>query len=143
MMQEVVNRLRRAGYKVTPQRVAIFEALLSRRDHPSAEVLFDEIRDRFPSISKATIYNTLHLLEKIGAIQELGFDDGTARYDTNVAFHVNLTCRSCGKIVDIEDDHLEQAWNKMVAATGATPTGRRLDLYHVCEACKATAPARG
>lgn len=132
---ELMALLRRAGFKVTPQRLAICEFILSRDDHPNAETVFAEMQQRYPAISRATIYNTLHVLEEASLIEKLGFDDGTSRYEPDRSFHVNLVCKRCGKILDIKHEQLEKAWLDMVASTGVQPVGQRLDLYHECLDC--------
>nr|MDO8088130.1 Fur family transcriptional regulator [Candidatus Sigynarchaeum springense]MDO8116455.1 Fur family transcriptional regulator [Candidatus Sigynarchaeota archaeon] len=133
---DLIERLRSEGYKVTPQRLAICELILGRKDHPNAESIFVEIRKKYPSMSRATIYNTLHLLKKIGLVQEIGFDNGTTRFDPDTSVHINLVCRSCGKIVDVKDDQVEKAWLAMVAKVGVRPMGQRLDLHHQCDDCR-------
>lgn len=133
--KELIERLRRSGFKVTPQRLAIFEYILSRKDHPSAERVLVEIQKLHPAISRATIYNTLHLLKQIGMIQELGSGESMTRFDPDMSIHINLICQICGKIVDIKDKELEMAWIKMATKAGVKSVGQRLDLYYICEDC--------
>lgn len=133
---DLIERLRNDGYKVTPQRLAICEFILGRKDHPNAENIFVEIRKKYPSMSRATIYNTLHLLKRIGMLQEIGFDNGTTRFDPDTSVHINLVCRSCGNIVDFKDDQLEKAWLAMVVKAGVKSMGQRLDLHYQCDDCR-------
>jgi Fur family peroxide stress response transcriptional regulator len=134
---DIIKRLRDNGHKVTPQRLIICEFIINRKDHPNAEQILVEIQKQYPTISRATIYNTLHVMNKVGLIQELGFDDGTTRYEPDLAFHINQICRKCGKIVDMKDQNVERAWNEMLASINITPIGQRLDLYYTCDACEA------
>src|SRR5438552_6188610 len=93
--------LRRAGLRLTPQRVAIVRALLGE-SHPTAAEVYEAVRRRFPALGLATVYATLNTLVALGQIHELPFADA-ARYDANTAPHVNLVCTRCGQITDFVD----------------------------------------
>ncbi len=134
---EIIKRLRDGGHKVTPQRLAICEFIMNRNDHPNAEQILVELQKQHPTISKATIYNTLHVMNKAGLIQELGFSSGITRFEPDLDFHINQVCQECGTIVDMKDHSVEKAWNGMIASNNITPTGQRLDVYIICGACKA------
>ncbi|HME55977.1 MAG TPA: Fur family transcriptional regulator [Candidatus Lokiarchaeia archaeon] len=134
----MADRLRQSGLKVTPQRLAICKYILSRTDHPNTDDVLVEMQKQYPAISRSTVYNTLHTLKQIGLLQELCLENDVTRYDPDTGIHVNMVCRSCGKIVDIKDAELETAWRKMVAKTSVIPVGQRLDLYYECENCTKT-----
>lgn len=104
-MNDVQRRLetyKRLGLKLTPQRLAILEFLEQTREHPSAEDIYNALRDRFPSMSFATVYNTLEVLMEKGLIKELGIDSSKKRFDPFLHPHHHFICRKCGKILDIE-----------------------------------------
>lgn len=67
--QELTALLRQNGYKVTPQRLAVYEALANTKQHPSAEMLFGTLQPKYPSMSFATVYKTVEILNKLGLIQ--------------------------------------------------------------------------
>jgi len=96
--QQLITKLRSKGYEVTPQRLAICKLILSSKDHPSAEQIYQEVKKTYPTISLATVYITLDLLKKLGLVQELGFSDRSSRYDPNNSQHINVICPKCGKI---------------------------------------------
>ena len=87
--------------KVTPQRVAIFEALLAQPDHPSAEEVYQQVLRRFPMVSFATVYNTLEMLTAMGEVRAVIVDELRRRYDLNVEPHAHAVCRQCHTILDI------------------------------------------
>lgn len=91
--------------RVTPQRVLIYRELIKSEDHPSAEVLYERIRKRFPDISFDTVYRTLATFAKMGLIDQVdGF--GTAmRFDPMTEEHHHFRCRTCGKIIDFKSDY--------------------------------------
>lgn len=134
--QELITIFKEKGYKVTTQRLAICRFILSRKDHPTAELIFQELRKEYPTISLATIYKTLHLLKEIGLVQELGFNEGSIRYDPDLELHINMVCSNCGKINDYKAENVEKFWKKIISETGTEPKGQRLDLYYKCEKCK-------
>lgn len=90
------------GLKLTPQRLAIIEYLETTREHPSAEDIYNALKDRFPSMSFATIYNTLEVLMEKGLVKELPLDSSKKRFDSFTHPHHHFVCKKCGKIVDIE-----------------------------------------
>jgi Fur family peroxide stress response transcriptional regulator len=131
----VIEALHSKGYKVTPQRLAICKLVLSSKNHPSAEQIYQKVKKTYPTISLATVYLTLDLLRKLGLVQELGFSDQSARYDPNVSPHINIICPKCGKISDYEATSVKKLWSQIVAETGLTPLRQRLDLIALCDEC--------
>ncbi len=90
------------GLKLTPQRLAILEYLENNTEHPSAEDIYSALKERFPSMSFATIYNTLEVLIKKGLVKELGLDSSKKRFDPFTHPHHHFVCKGCGKILDVE-----------------------------------------
>ena len=103
-MQELaplLDKCRARGIKLTPQRIAIFECLAQRGGHPSAEEVFHEVSARHPTLSFATVYNTLELLTELGEVREVIVDELRRRYDLNTEPHHHAVCRQCHRIVDV------------------------------------------
>lgn len=98
---EIIQSLKENGISVTIQRIGILEYLMQVRSHPSVEEIFDAIRKRFPTISKATVYNTLITLRDAGMIQEITIEKDRARYDGDTSPHGHFNCISCGKVYDV------------------------------------------
>ena len=134
--QELIEKFRKNGYKATSQRLAISKLILSRKDHPSADQIYQDLKEEFPTISLATIYNTLRILVELGLIQELGFNEGSIRYDPYMELHINLICSKCGKIEDYEAENFKKLWNDIITNLGLKTTGQRIDIYYECEYCK-------
>ncbi len=97
-----MEKYRDIGLKLTPQRLAIFEYLEGNKEHPSAEDIFRAVSKKFPTMSFATVYNTLSALRDRGSVQELTIDPSKKRYDPDTSRHNHLVCISCGKVVDID-----------------------------------------
>ena len=134
--QSIINFFREKGLKVTSQRLTICKFILSRKDHPTAEQIYQELRNEYPTISLGTIYKTLKLLKDIGLIQELGFKEGSVRYDPDMELHVNMVCSKCGKISDYKAENVEKLWSAIISDLKIKPKGQRIDIYYECDDCK-------
>ena len=97
-------KLKKIGLKVTPQRLAILQMIEGDRTHPSAEKIYHEISKKFPSISFATVYNTLDKLVEAGEIQQLDIDPDKKRFDPYTSLHYHFYCKTCGKVYDVDYD---------------------------------------
>lgn len=99
----IVERLRECSIKVTPQRIAIVKYLMEHRTHPDAEEIYRYVKQQHPSISLATIYNTLDKLEEKSVVIKLKIsDDNRVNYDYNDKLHHHFYCKECGSIIDID-----------------------------------------
>ena len=134
--QDIIGFFREKGLKVTSQRLAICNFILSRKDHPTAEQIYQELRNEYPTISLGTIYKNLHLLQELELIQELGFNEGSVRHDPDMEVHVNMVCSKCGKISDYKADKVEKLWNALISDIGIKPKGQRIDIYYECDDCQ-------
>ena len=134
--QELIDLFNNKGFKATPQRLAIYTYISSRDDHPPTEQVYDALKKDHPTISRATIYNTLHLLKQLGLIQELGFNESSVRYDSNMDLHINMVCTNCGYIEDYKSDAFRLHWKQLISKLNFKPKGQRIDLYYECDKCK-------
>jgi Fe2+ or Zn2+ uptake regulation protein len=101
---ELSERFRSSGLKVTPQREAVFRALLGNELHPTAESVHAVVTAEMPSVSLRTVYQVLNDLASMGEIHALDLGTGAARFDPNVDAHHHLVCTSCGKVRDVYVD---------------------------------------
>ena len=101
--QQLSEVLRANGYKVTPQRLAVYEALAATKSHPTAEMLFSVLQPNYPSMSFATVYKTVEILHKINVIQILNTGEDSMRYDADTSIHHHIQCISCGRVDDLND----------------------------------------
>jgi Fur family peroxide stress response transcriptional regulator len=133
----LVDELRRAGLRVTPQRLAIFHALASTDAHPCAQTLFEQLQSSLPSLSQATVYNTLQTLASHGLIQRMGdLGDGAVRYDGNPAPHVNLVCTMCYKVNDEYQIPLVDLMEQVETCSGFEAQAVHVTLYGTCPRCR-------
>jgi Fur family peroxide stress response transcriptional regulator len=137
--RQLIDKLRDNGYKVTPQRLAVCEIIFSSRDHPTADQVYQEVKKKYPTMSLATVYQALHLLTKLGLVQELGFSDRVTRYEPNASPHINVICQKCGEIYDYEAKSVKEMWSQIIGELEFKPTGQRLDIYRYCDRCRNSA----
>jgi Fe2+ or Zn2+ uptake regulation protein len=96
-----VELLGERGIQPSAQRVAVAQYVLQTSDHPSADEVWERVRARFPQISRATVYNTLHLFAKKGLLRELVLAEGKVVFDPNVVRHHHFIDESTGRIHDV------------------------------------------
>lgn len=136
----LTQTLQSAGMRLTPQRSAICRLLTETDTHPSAAEIYEALRPQFPSLSLATVYNTLETLVNLGALNVLGHaGDDHEHYDADTAPHVNLACVSCHKIVDIPSEHVHHLDTEITSASGYKLLGARVLYYGLCPACQSAA----
>lgn len=103
--ERIVGKLRQEGLKITPQRIAILSFLEGNRNHPSVDEIYREVSRAFPTISLATVYNTLETLEEIREVQAVTIDPARKRYDPETKAHHHLMCSRCRTIRDVFVDY--------------------------------------
>jgi len=128
-----VEMLRDAGLVPTIQRLAVLRCLQDTTKHPTADQVLSAVRKRFPSISRATVYNTLDALTKAGMALRLNVDPVAARYDADLSPHAHFRCRVCQKVYDIKvkDGELVD-----VSTDGHLVESVRTYAYGVCSSCR-------
>jgi Fe2+ or Zn2+ uptake regulation protein len=129
------KRLRDRGYKLTSQRLAIISLLSKDMTHPGAADILKKIRKSLPQVSMSTVYYTLDILKKEGLIQELEFYDQDNRYDTNIANHINLICKKCGRIEDLSGG-ISLSYMQIQQKTDFQPIAMRYEYYGYCKECR-------
>ncbi len=103
---EVKHILAEAGLKITVQRGAIYRLLMESNSHPSAEEVFEQLREKYPSISLGTVYKTFEAFSEAGLIRRVKTEDGINRYDAYLSHHSHLYCSRTNKIADFDDPEL-------------------------------------
>ncbi len=141
-LQEMVLKLQDRGLRITPQRLAILRALAFSVGHPSVEQIHEKVRAAFPTTSLATVYKNIALLKELGEALELGFADGSNRYDGNRPYpHPHLVCIRCKNIIDPELPSLVDLTAQLSKQTGFCIVSHRLDFFGVCGACQKLEPS--
>jgi Fur family peroxide stress response transcriptional regulator len=89
------------GFRFTKQRREVFDALMAKRDHPTAVEVFMRVKDTMPTISLATVYNCLETLTECGLVRHVNIDRQSSRYCANLEDHGHFFCDECGTVIDV------------------------------------------
>jgi Fur family peroxide stress response transcriptional regulator len=129
-----MQKYRQVGLKLTPQRLAILEYLEGNKAHPSAEDIYKAVSKKFPTMSLATVYNSLEALKKKEIVNELTMDPYKKRFDPDTRPHHHLICLSCRKIIDVHSKfkfHLPETERE-----GFEIIGNHIEFYGICAKCR-------
>jgi Fur family peroxide stress response transcriptional regulator len=119
----LTERLGTGGFRFTPQRQQVYDVLLQKRDHPTAEEVFIRAKQAMPDISMATVYNCLDALVQCDLVRQVQLERGATRFCPNMEEHCHYYCDECGTVFD-------------VALTGNSavvprPKGFKIDHYEI------------
>lgn len=136
-LAQMLAKLKGRDFRLTPQRLAILSILAGSENHPSVEEIYTEVRRKFPTTSIATVYKTIALLKELNEVLELGFPDGSNRYDGNKPYpHPHAICVKCKKIMDPEISSVDKLSEEMKQKTGYLLSYHRLDFFGLCPECQ-------
>lgn len=131
----MLAELKRAGAKLTPQRIAIVRELAGDLTHPTAQDLFERLRESFPTMSFATVYNTLDTLAAHGLLGSLRLG-GAVRFDPNTTEHHHAVCDQCSAVVDLPAEPLDPPTARRVGrATGFRVRAEERTYRGLCARC--------
>lgn len=128
-----MEKYRNIGIKLTPQRLAILNYMDGNKSHPSADTIYNAVSKKFPTMSVATVYNTLEALKNKGALRELTIESGKKRYDPDCSPHHHLICIKCKDIIDIFKKFKLDLSDGM--ANGFEIKGNHIEFYGICPKC--------
>lgn len=117
-LNEIRKRLVDKGLKVTPQRMAVLEAVLMLENHPAAEKIIEYIRKNHPNISTATVYKVLDTFVSQNLIKKVKTETGIMRYDAILENHHHLYCSESNRIEDYNDEELNRLLETYFANKG-------------------------
>ena len=121
--------------KHSRQRDSIKQFLMSRTDHPTADVVYQQLRIIYPNISLGTVYRNLALLTELGEIQKLSCGDGVDRYDGLVKPHYHVICTKCHKVMDLDMDYHEEVDQIASRHFKGKIQKHITNFYGLCEDC--------
>ncbi|MFA4902547.1 MAG: Fur family transcriptional regulator [Desulfobaccales bacterium] len=136
-LDEMLVRLKARKFRITPQRLAILKILAASDDHPSVERIYEQVKENFATTSLATIYKTVMLLKQLHEVLELGFPDGSNRYDGNRPYpHPHVVCLKCKRIMDPDLGSTAKLAAEAALQTGYKIVDHRLDFFGICPECQ-------
>jgi Fur family peroxide stress response transcriptional regulator len=134
-VDNLVEKFKNKRLKITPQRLGIFGILEGNSTHPSAEDVFKEIRESYPTISFTTVYKTLEIMEKMGEILRVTIDEQRKHYDPDTNVHHHIICSKCNKISDIKKEYVKPRLPREVLDE-FTPSSYQISFYGTCKKCR-------
>lgn len=127
---ELEQKCIEAGLKMTAPRRAVLSVLAHAHDHPSVEDVYERAKKEDPSISIATVYRTLGLLDELGLVYKHDFNDADhARYEINEEHHHHLIDLDTGKVIEFQNEKIEKMKQKIAEELGYELVECRLELY--------------
>jgi Fur family peroxide stress response transcriptional regulator len=133
---------RKAGVKLTHQRLEIFRELAASLEHPSAEAVFRAVRKRMPTVSLDTVYRTLWMLSDLGLVATLGPRRESVRFDANLAPHHHYICVNCGLARDFESAEFNDLDIPEAAKQFGGVASVHVEIRGTCEQCARKQPGQ-
>lgn len=132
--------LKEKGFKLTSQRRSVLTTILENvGKHLSAEEIYDLVKISYPEIGLATVYRTMQVLDELGLVYKHNFDDGRTRYEITQNEdhqHHHLVCKKCGKVIEVEEDLLEQLEQQVEKKYDFSITDHKVKFFGYCNECK-------
>lgn len=136
-MTGLLDQLSARGYKITPQRRIILQALVDSSKHLSAEEIAERVNRVESGISVATVYRNLNLLVKIGMVSKLDLHDGPARYELNQGHDHHLVCLGCGNAIKLGVCPMQGEIKELIEKTGFEVDSHHFEITGYCRKCQA------
>ena len=121
--------------KYSRQREVIKECLINRYDHPTADMVYMDVRETFPNISLGTVYRNLQLLTDLGEIQKLNVGDGVDHFDAKTFPHYHFICKECGSVIDLQMENIDTIKDIAGVNFDGQIAGHITYFYGICGNC--------
>ena len=131
--RRLTERLGAGGLRFTPQREHVYQVLLQKRNHPTAEEVFIRAKRQMPEISHATVYNCLGALVRCGLVRQVQLDRGATRFCPNMREHGHFYCNGCDAVFDV--DLPESPKPRIVLPHGFKAEHFEVAIHGVCPDC--------
>lgn len=125
-----------SNLKYSRQRESIKQQLMHRKDHPTADMVYTEIRKDFPNISLGTVYRNLSLLSELGEIKRLITGDGPDRFDADTSMHNHFICRKCHAVLDLDMEDISGIREQAEKNFDGLIESYSVNFYGVCGECR-------
>ena len=135
-LDDIRKKFRDHRLKSTPQRTAIYQALVHSTAHPTAEDLFTQVSPAYPMLSLNTVYYTLGVLRTAGLIQEVNIGHDRARFDANLSPHHHVICLGCQAILDVMDPRLNRLSSPLGIPKDFEITSHQVAFRGYCGTCR-------
>lgn len=134
-LEEIIEKLREEGVRVTHQRYEILREIARGEGHPSVSEVFHAVRERVPTISLDTVYRTLRKLSALDLVHPVGYSSEGIRFDADRTPHHHFLCSVCGKAYDFTCDELDRIPVPEAAYRIGQASGARIEVRGICRKC--------
>lgn len=134
--RELEKLCRDEGIPLTVQRRVIMETLAARTDHPTADQIYDQVKQRLNGVSRTTVYRVLETFVRCGVAQKISNVEAKARFDADTALHHHVQCLQCGSVADLFADPLNNLPLPDLSESGFQITGYSVSVTGVCARCR-------
>jgi len=135
-VNNIIGKLSELGYRLTPQRLMVVEAIENSDHHISAEEIYTQVLAKYPHVNISTIYRTLDLLKQLGLVTETDLGEGRVRYHSaEKGHHHHLVCQECGAVIDLDESVLSPVKAVLLKEYGFIADLRHLAIFGRCKDC--------
>ena len=135
-VEKYIEKLKQKAIRMTSQRYAILEYLAIDGNHPTANEVYEYLRDDFPNMSVATVYNNLNFFKEAGVVNELSFGEDSSRFDLTETQHYHAICKYCEKVIDFNYPQLKNIENEIENLTKFKIDAHEFKVTGICEECQ-------
>ena len=135
--RDIINKLTEKGYRLTPQRMMVLDAIENSGNHISAEEIYAQVAEKYPYVNISTVYRTLDLLKRLGLVTETDLGGGRLRYHpADKGHHHHLVCQECGRIIDLDESVLYPLKETLRREYKFDADLRHLGIFGHCAKCR-------
>ncbi len=135
--KDLSDTLRDKGYRLTPQRMLVLEAIENSSDHISAEEIYSQARAKYPYINISTVYRTVELLKELELVTETDLGSGRLLYHpASKAQHHHLVCRKCGRVRDVDSSVFQRLQRELMSGYGFDASLEHMAIFGICKDCQ-------
>jgi Fur family peroxide stress response transcriptional regulator len=134
-MEQLSTTLKESGFKLTPQRLSIARYLEGNTSHPTAARIYEDLKPDFPSMSMATVYNTLNMMTELGLVKEYNLHKDQVHFDPDTNPHYHFCCTQCQAIIDIPETTAIKSFKNFELQTNNRVDHVSMVLSGVCKNC--------
>lgn len=136
MSKQIIDRLRAAGHKITPPRLAVLEVIEQEGEHLNPAEILTRAQAIYPALGRATVYRTLELLTQLGIVRPIYVGEYGPTYIRAEGGHHHLVCSTCGIVIDFDQCAAEQMTQELSERFGFQIKSHLLEFYGLCERCQ-------
>jgi Fur family ferric uptake transcriptional regulator len=134
--EQLIERIKKAGYKLTPARLAVVKVIDDEHAHLNPADVLEQARRYYPKLGRATVYRTLELLTELGILRPIYMGENTPRFIRTEGGHHHLVCNDCGEVIEFDECMAGELSQTIQEQFGFEIGSHLLEFYGRCRQCK-------